>query len=80
MNTETGRIYHGERESKKDVALSAELANALKKVNESDRPEFFTNSKFEEWYKTIENDSETARRDRMKLAFKAGWEAREREI
>lgn len=80
MNTETGRIYHGERESKKDVALEESVAKRLLELEEAVRPEYYKNSKFDEWYKTLEGQSETSGRDKMRLAFKAGFEAREREI
>lgn len=80
MNTSTGEIYEGERRSDKDVALSKELADVLKKVEEFKRPEVYTSSKFDEWYKTFEGQSETAPRDKMRAAFKAGWNARETEI
>jgi hypothetical protein len=80
MNTETGRIYEGERESKKDIVLDAKMAETLKKIEQLNRPEVYTSTKFDEWYKTFQGQSETAGRDKMRVAFKAGWEAREREI
>lgn len=80
MNTKTGEIYYGERKDKADVALSEEVAAVLTKVEAAKRPEHYASTKFDEWYKTFEGQSETARRDRMRLAFKAGWQAREKEI